>query len=302
MKNVAILIPCYNEAGTIATVVKSFRKCLPTAAIYVYDNRSEDNTAELAKNAGATVVTAKIRGKGNVVRKMFTDINADVYIMVDGDSTYTAADATKMIDIIINEKVDMVVAARREKTASAYPAGHKLGNRAFNFMLEMLFNSTFLDVFSGYRAFSKRFVKTFPITSSGFDIEAELSIHTLTLAIPCVEINSVYLERPPYSKSKLNTFRDGFQILVSILRLLKETRPLFFFGAISLLLFLISVGISYPVIVTFIETGLVPRIPTIVLSTGLMMLSFLSLTCGVILDSLSKARREIKKLHYLQFS
>ncbi|MDR2724206.1 MAG: glycosyltransferase [Holosporaceae bacterium] len=302
MNNVAVLIPCYNEASTIAMVVRSFRKYLPHAAIYVYDNCSEDNTAELARNAGAIVVTARIRGKGNVVRRMFADINADIYIMVDGDLTYTAADAPSMINTLVKEKVDMVVAVRREKSGAAFPMGHKLGNRAFNFILKILFHSTFQDVFSGYRAFSKRFVKTFPVTSSGFDIEAELSIHALTLAIPCSEIESMYLERPSNSSSKLSSFRDGFQILIRIIKLLKETRPLFFFGIIFLLLFLISIIISYPVVVTFINTGLVPRFPTTILSSGLTILSFLSLACGIIMDSISKARREVKKLHYLHFS
>jgi glycosyltransferase involved in cell wall biosynthesis len=301
MKSIAVLIPCYNEAATIAEVVKSFKESLPLADVYVYDNCSEDNTVELARNAGATVVTAKIRGKGNVVRKMFADINADIYIMADGDLTYDAADAIRMIETMLAEQADMVVAVRREKSEAAYPVGHKFGNRAFTFILEILFHSTFQDVFSGYRAFSKRFVKTFPVMSNGFDIEVELSIHALTLAIPCAEIVSQYLERPSNSHSKLSAFRDGFQILFSVIKLLEETRPLFFFGVIALLLLVISIVISCPIIATFIETGLVPRLPTAVLATGLALLSFLSLTCGVIMDSVSNARREIKKLHYLQF-
>jgi len=297
---IAILIPCYNEAGTIADVVSSFKRHLPDAAVYVYDNRSEDNTAEAARNAGATVVSAKIRGKGNVVRRMFSDINADIYVMVDGDSTYNAADSPKMISTLIEEKSDMVIAVRKEKSEAAYRAGHKLGNRVFNYLLEILFNSNFKDVFSGYRVFSRRFVKSFPIMSDGFDIEAELSIHALMLSIPCSEIESDYLERPPNSHSKLSTFRDGFKILISIIKLFRETRPFFFFGVIFIVLFLLSVAISYPVIMTFLETGLVPRLPTAVLSTGIMMISFLSLTCGIILDSVGQTRIELKKLHYLQ--
>jgi glycosyltransferase involved in cell wall biosynthesis len=302
MKTVAVLIPCYNEAGTVQDVIRSFRKYLPNSTIYVYDNCSEDNTAELAKEAGAFVVTAKIKGKGNVVRKMFSDVDADVYIMVDGDSTYNAEDAPTMINSLLSEKTDMVVAVRREKSKVVYRMGHKFGNSLFNFILKILFKSTFRDVFSGYRAFSRRFVKTFPVMSDGFDIEAELSIHALTLAIPCTEIDSAYSERPANSHSKLNTLNDGIKILVSILRLLKETRPLFFFGTIFLLLFFLSIEISYPLVVTFIETGLVPRLPTAVLSTGIMMLSFISLICGIILDSISQARMEVKKLHYLLFN
>jgi glycosyltransferase involved in cell wall biosynthesis len=282
-------------------VVTEFKKYLPNASIYVYDNCSEDNTAEIAKTAGATVVTAKIRGKGNVVRKMFADIDADIYIMVDGDATYAAADAPSMIRTLIEEKVDMVVAVRREKSEAAYRLGHKFGNRLFQFILRVLFNSTFRDVFSGYRVFSKRFVKAFPVMSNGFDIEAELSIHALTLDIPWAEINSDYRERPVNSFSKLNTIKDGIKILLSIIKLLKETRPLFLFGAIFMTLFLFSCGISYPVIITFLETGLVPRLPTAILSTGVMMISFLSLACGIIMDSISQARMEMKKLQYLIF-
>ncbi|MDR0678581.1 MAG: glycosyltransferase [Holosporaceae bacterium] len=302
MKTVAVLIPCYNEASTVADVILSFKKYLPNAVIYVYDNCSKDNTAKLAREAGALVITAKIKGKGNVVRKMFSDINADIYIMVDGDSTYAAKDAPRMIDSLISEKADMVVAVRKKESNMSDRTGHKFGNLMFNFILKILFKSAFRDIFSGYRAFSRRFVKTFPVMSDGFDIEAELSIHALTLAIPCVEIDSLYTERPPNSYSKLNTLKDGVKILISIIRLLKETRPLFFFGIIFLLLFFLSIKISYPLIITFLETGLVPRLPTAVLSTGIMMLSFISLICGIILDSISQARMEVKKLHYLLFN
>ncbi|MDR2107519.1 MAG: glycosyltransferase family 2 protein [Holosporaceae bacterium] len=302
MRNIAVLIPCYNEAGTVGEVVASFRKHLPEATVYVYDNCSEDETAEIARNAGAVVVPSKIRGKGNVVRKMFADIDADVYVMADGDSTYRAEDARKMINALTEEKADMVVAVRKEKSEAAYRVGHKFGNRLFNFIMKMLFHSTFRDIFSGYRVFSRRFVKTFPVTADGFDIEAELSIHALTLNIPFAEIESVYLERPACSYSKLSTFKDGFKILAKILKLLKETRPLFFFGAVSLLLFALSSATAYPIIVKFVETGLVPRLPTAILSTGIMIVSFLSLMCGIISDSVAKSRTEIKKLHYLLFN
>ena len=299
--SIAVLIPCYNEAETIARVVRSFKKYLPSAIVYVYDNCSEDTTATQAKEAGAVVKFERNKGKGNVVRQMFADIDADIYIMVDGDSTYSATDAPKMVEMIENTNVDMVVAVRKEKSEKAYREGHKIGNSLFNLILKILFNSTFSDIFSGYRAFSKRFVKTFPVMTNGFDIEAELTIHALTLSIPFAEIDSEYYERPANSHSKLSTFKDGIKILLSIVNLLKETRPLFFFGMISLFMFLLSVGISYPIIDTFLETGLVPRLPTAVLSVGIMLISFLSLTCGLILDSISQARMETKKLHYLSF-
>ena len=299
---VAVLIPCFNEEATIFNVVNKFKKVLPKASIYVYDNCSTDKTALEAQRAGAIVVKSQKRGKGNVVRKMFSDVNADIYIMVDGDDTYSAEDSVKMLDLIRDEQMDMVVAARNEINDKAYPVGHKWGNKLFNIALKLLFNSEFKDIFSGYRAFSKRFVKTFPITSNGFDIEAELSIHALTLSLPCAETDSDYYERPANSHSKLNTFKDGFKILWSITRLLKENRPLLFFGSISLMLFLIALVLAYPIFSTFFETGLVPRLPTAVLSMGMVLASFLSLTCGLILNSLSQARIEIKKLHYLQYS
>jgi len=300
--SVAVLIPCFNEESTIFNVVRKFKEVLPCASVYVYDNCSTDNTFFEAKRAGAIVVKSRKRGKGNVVRKMFSDVNADIYIIVDGDDTYSAEDSVKMLNIIREEHMDMVVAARNEISDKAYPVGHKWGNKLFNFTLKLLFNSEFKDIFSGYRAFSKRFVKTFPITSSGFDVEAELSIHALTISLPCAEIDSDYRERSENSYSKLSTFKDGFKILWSIMRLLKENRPLLFFGSISLMLFLLAIGLAYPIISTFLETGLVPRLPTAVLSTGIIMISFLSLTCGLILNSLSQARIEIKKLHYLQYN
>lgn len=300
MPSIAVLIPCFNEESTIFSVVEKFKKVLPSATVFVYDNCSTDNTSSEAEKAGAVVIKSRKRGKGNVVRKMFSDVNADIYVIVDGDDTYCAEDSIKMINLIRDEQIDMVIASRKEISDKAYPAGHRWGNKLFNFALKLLFDSEFEDIFSGYRAFSKRFVKTFPITSNGFDIEAELSIHALTLSLPCLEIDSDYRERPANSYSKLSTFKDGFKILWSIIRLLKENRPLLFFGMISLGLFLLALIISYPILTTFIETGLVPRLPTAVLSTGIMLISFLSLTCGFILNSISKARIEIKKLHYLQ--
>lgn len=299
--SVAVLIPCYNEEETIAHVVSSFKKYLPNATVYVYDNCSEDSSARVAKEAGAVVVKAENRGKGNVVRKMFADINADIYVMADGDATYTSSDAPKMIEIIKKMNVDMVVAIRKEISTKAYRDGHRIGNKLFNFILRILFNSNFVDIFSGYRVFSRRFVKTFPVASNGFEIEAELSIHAITLSIPYIEVESIYLERPQNSYSKLSTFKDGFKVLFRIINLLREIRPMFFFGLISIFLFTLAIFLAYPIISTFVETGLVPRLPTAVLSTGIMMISFVSLICGLILDSISKARLEMKKLHYLLF-
>ena len=297
--SVAVLIPCYNEESTISKVVTDFKEVLPLAKIYVYDNRSTDKTAQKAKEAGASVVFVKKRGKGNVVRKMFSNIDADLYIIVDGDSTYNPKDAVTMLDTIVKEQVDMVVAARQEDSEKAYPIGHKFGNYMFNKMLAILFGSEFQDIFSGYRAFSRRFVKTFPITSDGFDIEAELSIHALSLSLPCVEIPSPYFERPENSASKLSTVRDGFKILFSIIRLVQENRPLLFFGSIAFILCVISLAIFDPILQTYLKTGFVPRIPTLLISVAIMIAAFLSFGCGLILNSLSKTRIEIKKLHYL---
>ncbi|MDR3151575.1 MAG: glycosyltransferase [Holosporaceae bacterium] len=300
MKSIAVLIPCYNEEHTIGEVVFSFKKYLPHAIIYVYDNCSEDSTVEVARSAGAVVMRAVGKGKGNVVRKMFADVDADIFVMVDGDSTYDASVALHMVQLIESSAVDMVVAVRKENSDAASPRGHRIGNKMFNLILKTLFHSTFRDVFSGYRAFSRRFVKTFPAMTNGFDIEVEMSIHALMLSIPFDEIESIYQKRPANSHSKLHTFSDGLKILLRIIALLKETRPLLFFGSISLFLSCIALLLAYPLMVTFLETGLVPRLPTAVLATGIMLISFLSLTCGMILDSISQARAEIKKLHYLR--
>lgn len=299
--SIAVLIPCYNEAATIESVIKDFRHYLPEAAIYVYDNNSDDATAKIAEEAGATVVFAPERGKGNVVRRMFADTNADICVVVDGDSTYSASDAPKMVKCIKDGRADMVIAARKEISEQAYRDGHKFGNNLFNFILKILFGSNFSDIFSGYRAFSRRFIKTFPVMSNGFDIEAELSIHALTLSIPCLEIESEYRERPPNSHSKLSTFKDGAKILLSIIKLVEENRPILFFGTIALLLFLMSLCMAYPIVDTFVKTGLVPRLPTAVLSMGTMLAALLSVMCGLILDSVSQGRIENKKLHYLRF-
>lgn len=302
MKSIAVLIPCYNEEHTIARVVKSFRRVLPGAHIYVYDNDSEDETAEVAIAAGAEVVKVKDRGKGYVVRRMFSDIDADVYIMIDGDSTYDVEDAPKILKKIEMEKSDMVVAVRKPiDSEKAYPYGHQIGNKFFNFVLKLFFNSTFHDIFSGYRGFTRRFVKTFPVVSTGFDIEAELSVHALTLGVPFSEIESKYYERPMNSSSKLSTFKDGVKILWSIIGLLRKTRPLLLFGTIALFLFLISIFLGAPAIDSFLKTGQISYPSELVLSTCTMITSFFSIVCGVLLDSTSQFRTEVKKLHFLGF-
>lgn len=301
-QNIAVLIPCYNEEVAIASVIADFRKSLPDAAIYVYDNASTDRTIEVATAAGAIVRTEPRRGKGNVVRRMFADVDADVYVMVDGDATYHAPTSVEMIDLLTRENLDMVVATRSSDEAKAYRSGHRMGNRVFNRILEMLFGSRFEDIFSGYRAFSRRFVKSFPAASRGFEIESEISVHALELALPVREIPSPYGARPAGSDSKLRTYRHGSMILWRMIILYKEVQPFRFFSAVGLVLAVVALALAYPVVVTFIETGLVPRFPTAILSMGLMILAFISLTCGLILDSLRRARRETKRLFYLQQS
>ncbi len=298
-QKIAVLVPCYNEEVAITTVIAQFRSALPAATIYVYDNASTDRTAEVAHAAGAVVRSEERKGKGNVVRRMFSDVDADVYLMVDGDSTYDAATAPRMIELLEKEHLDMVVGVRRSEVEQAYRSGHQFGNRLFNRILFTLFGSTFQDIFSGYRAFSRRFVKSFPAASTGFEIETELSVHALELAMPVREIDSPYGARPEGSESKLRTYKHGSMILLRILILYKEVRPFQFFSAIAFVLSVISVALVYPVFVTYVETGLVPRFPTAILATGLMILAFISITCGLILDSVRRARRETKRLFYL---
>jgi glycosyltransferase involved in cell wall biosynthesis len=302
-QQLAVIVPCHNEEAAIATVIGDFRRVLPSATIYVYDNASTDRTAEISRAAGAVVRSEPRKGKGNVVRRMFADVNADVYLMVDGDATYHAESAPLMIDRLVHENLDMVVAVRRSDGApEAYRSGHEFGNRVFNRILLTFFGSHFEDIFSGYRAFSRRFVKSFPAASSGFEIETELSVHALELQMPVAEIDSPYGARPEGSESKLRTYRHGSSILWRILILYKEIRPFQFFSALSFLLAAVALLLAYPVIVTFIETGLVPRFPTAILATGLMILAFVSFTAGLILDSVRRARRESKRLFYLQLT
>lgn len=296
---IAVILPCYNESKTISDVIDGFRASLPQARIAVFDNNSSDNTAEIARIAGADVFCETRRGKGNVVRRMFADIDADVYLMADGDGTYDAASAPKLISMIVNDRMDMAIGARENVHENAHRAGHAFGNKLFNTIYGTLFGSDFGDIFSGYRAFSRRFVKSFPALSSGFEIETELSVHASQLKLPTGEIVLPYGKRPEGSSSKLSTFRDGWRILKTMGFLLKETRPALFFGAMSGVIACAAVLLAVPLVVTYLETGLVPRLPTAVLCTGLMLIAGLTGTCGMILDSLARSRVEQKRMLYL---
>jgi glycosyltransferase involved in cell wall biosynthesis len=298
-RRVAVLIPCYNEAATIAQVVGDFHAALPGAVVYVYDNNSTDGTGEAASAAGAVVVREARQGKGHVVRRMFADVDADVYVLVDGDATYDAPSAPRMIDKLINEHLDMVVGFRVDQSVAAYRPGHRTGNWMLTSFLSAVFGRAFKDILSGYRVFSRRFVKSFPVLSDGFEIETELSVHALELALPVTEVDTPYYARPEGSVSKLNTWRDGFRILGTILKLYRSEKPLRFFTVIGAFLVLISIGLAIPVIITYVEEGLVPRLPTAVLSMGLMIVAVLSITSGLVLDTVTRGRREMKLLAYL---
>ncbi|WP_407049148.1 glycosyltransferase [Methyloraptor flagellatus] len=296
---VAVVIPCYNEAPTIAAVVADFRAALPGATIWVFDNNSKDGTADIAARAGARVVRERRQGKGNVVRRMFADVDADIYVMADGDGTYDAAEAPRLIRTLIDEQADMVVATRRGVHEDAGRSGHAFGNRVFNVLYARAFGNDFSDIFSGYRAFTRRFAKSFPATSTGFEIETEMSVHASQLKMPVAEIELDYGRRPEGSHSKLSTFKDGFRILMMIAMLLKETRPAAFFGLLSGLFGLASLILAAPIVGTFLDTGLVPRLPTAVLAMGLMLVAFLFTACGLILDSVARGRVEQKRILYL---
>jgi glycosyltransferase involved in cell wall biosynthesis len=296
----AVLVPCFNEEAAIAKVVADFKAALPEAAIYVYDNNSTDRTAEVARDAGALVRRELHQGKGNVVRRMFADVEADIYVLVDGDATYDAPSARAMIVRLTNDRLDMVVAARVEENASAYRPGHRTGNRLLTGFFASVFNATFSDILSGYRVFSRRFVKSFPVLSGGFEIETELSVHALELELAVAEIPTPYYARPAGSVSKLNTWRDGLRILSTILGLFRSERPLAFFSGLGIVLAIVSVGFSIPIFVTYFEQGIVPRIPTAILSTGLMLLAFLAIVAGLVLDTVTRGRREMKLIAYLQ--
>jgi len=296
---VAVLIPCYNEEAAVGMVVRDFRTALPDATVYVYDNNSSDRTVEVARAAGAVVRHEPLQGKGNVMRRMFSDIEADVYVLVDGDDTYHAASAPLLVRRLWEDQLDMVNGARVTDIVAAYRPGHRFGNLLLTGMVANIFGSRVQDMLSGYRVFSRRFVKSFPALASGFETETELTVHALELRMPIAEIKTPYKDRPPGSHSKLNTIRDGIRILRTILILVKGERPLPFFSAIFALLTLLAVVLAGPVVVTYLDTGLVPRLPTAVLSMGLMLLGFLSLTCGLILDTVTLGRREAKRLRYL---
>jgi len=296
---IAVLVPCFNEETAVATVVGDFRKALPSAQIYVYDNNSSDRTAVVAREAGAEVRSEYRQGKGHVVRRMFADVDADVYVLVDGDATYDAPSAPRMIDVLLSEHLDMVVGLRVDQSEAAYRRGHRTGNWMLTSFLSQVFGKAFKDILSGYRVFSRRFVKSFPVLSDGFEIETELSVHALELALPVAEVETPYYARPEGSFSKLNTWRDGLRIIGTILKLYRSEKPLRFFTAIGIFLALLSIALAVPIVVTYLETGLVPRLPTAVLSMGLMIVALLSASSGLVLDTVTRGRREMKLLAYL---
>jgi glycosyltransferase involved in cell wall biosynthesis len=298
-RSVALMVPCFNEEAAIGSVVENFRAALPQAAIYVYDNNSTDRTAELARAAGAIVRRETHQGKGNVVRRMFADVDADVFVLVDGDATYDAASAPALIARLIEDRLDMVVAARAHGEEAAYRAGHRLGNRLFSAFVDFVFDASFTDILSGYRVFSRRFVKSFPALSRGFEIEIELTVHALELELPVAEVATPYFARPQGSASKLSTWRDGFRILLTLFNLYRTERPLAFFGTLGVALAATSIVLAIPIFATFLREGLVPRFPTAILSTGMMLLAFLFIVAGLILDTVTKGRRELKLIAYL---
>lgn len=296
----AVLVPCYNEGSTIGQVVDAFRRALPEATVYVYDNNSTDDTVKVATEAGAIVRSERLQGKGNVVRRMFADIEADVYVLVDGDATYDAASAGRLIEKLLEGDLDMVVGSRVHTDAQAYRRGHRFGNRMLTGFVAWLFGKSFGDILSGYRVFSRRFVKSFPALSRGFETETELTVHALALRMPVAEMETRYGARPEGSTSKLSTYRDGFRILRLILNLYKHERPLHFFAAVASILTVIAIGLAAPIVLEWSRTGLVPRVPTAVLATGIMILASLSLTAGLILETVTRGRLEIRRLVYLQ--
>jgi glycosyltransferase involved in cell wall biosynthesis len=299
LPRVAVLLPCYNEEATIGATVQGFRKALPNAVVYVYDNNSKDRTRQIAAKAGAVVRSERQQGKGHVVRRMFADVDADVYVMADGDLTYDPVAAPQMVDLLLADQLDMVVGTRRHEEKDAYRGGHVLGNRVFTGLLAGLFGRSFNDIFSGYRVFSRRFAKSFPVLSSGFEIETEMSVHALELRMPVDEVETRYLARPEGSESKLSTFGDGWRILKTIGTLYRVERPVLFYGTIALLLFGAAVVLSIPLVTTYLHTHLVPRLPTAVLVTGMTIVAVLCFFTGLILDTVTRGRREMRRLAYL---
>jgi glycosyltransferase involved in cell wall biosynthesis len=300
--DIAVLVPCYNEEATIANVVKDFRAELPDATIYVYDNNSSDRTGEIAAENGAIVRIEPQQGKGHVVRRMFSDIEASIYVLVDGDDTYDASSVRKLIDVFLDRHCDLVNGRRVTNIAKAYRFGHQFGNRLLTGIVNWIFGKRCDDILSGYRVFSRRFVKSFPALSTGFEIETELTVHALSLNMPMMEVETPYKDRPDESASKLNTYRDGIKILWMILLLTKDERPFFFYSIAFTVLALLSLALGIPVAIEFMNTGFVPRMPTAILSASIMVLAFLSLTTGLVLDSVARGRREIKRLHYLSLT
>jgi glycosyltransferase involved in cell wall biosynthesis len=296
---VAVVLPCFNEEAAIADTIAGFRAALPGAMIYVYDNNSSDRTVEIARNAGATVRSERQQGKGNVVRRMFADVDADIYVMADGDLTYDPGAAPEMVAMLVDEQLDMVVGTRQHDAAGAYRGGHVIGNRIFTGLLSGLFGRSFSDIFSGYRIFSRRFVKSFPVLSAGFEIETEISVHALELRMPVGEVATAYGARPEGSASKLSTYRDGWRILRTIGTLYRIERPVLFYGSVGALILAVALLLAIPLVLTYLDTGLVPRVPTAILITGMTIVATLCFFAGLILDTVTRGRREVRRLAYL---
>ena len=296
---VAVVLPCYNEEAAIGATIAGFRAALPNATVYVYDNNSRDRTVEIARAAGAIVRTERQQGKGHVVRRMFADIDADVYVMADGDLTYDPKAAPAMVQLLLDDQLDMVVGTRQHEEKDAYRGGHVLGNRLFTGLLSSLFGRSFNDIFSGYRVFSRRFVKSFPVLSSGFEIETEMSVHALELRMPVGEVETSYGARPEGSQSKLSTYSDGWRILKTIGTLYRVERPALFYGSVGALLLAAAIVLAVPLVITYVHTGLVPRVPTAILVTGMTIIAVLCFFAGLILYTVTRGRREVRRLSYL---
>jgi len=299
---IAVILPCYNEEAAIAETVAGFRSALPGATVYVYDNNSRDRTVDIAREAGAVVRTERQQGKGHVVRRMFADVDADIYVMADGDLTYDPKAAPDMVKMLVDEQLDMVVGTRQHEAAKAYRGGHVIGNKLFTGLLARLFGRSFTDIFSGYRVFSRRFVKSFPVLSEGFEIETEMSVHALELRMPVGELVTSYGARPEGSASKLSTYRDGWRILKTIGTLYRVERPVLFYGGLGALLVIAAIVLAVPLVLTYLDTGLVPRFPTAILVTGMVIVAVLSFFAGLILDTVTRGRREMRRLAYLAHS